>query len=422
MQFPISLILTAGLSVLLFKAVREDNASGKIRNALIAAGLAGVAVALLLLAVQTAFHESPFGSQIGMHQALPTGYFTKYVYHGLAVLLAAVGLWKIGTWPAGDAKLYILVSFAIPVIIPTVEYFPGLLFLSVLINIFVPAGICFMAQAAITAGRHQFDEGRGDIYAIIRLGTRNLTRNLADAAKNPGAMAPFLLLTIIFGAVRFLKTSYSWGQQISEPMFFIFMMLLWPAIGFLFTAAKNRGTHKPQNSPRSAELSPLLMPAGNGVLWAIGICIVLSSLHPLGRLILTNAAYGLTRSLPFIILNKAIDELMGRDGKIIVNGDSLHEGTILTDEYLCKIKSTAPDFYAEHFSTAYPDGLTEKQAEQLNIFIHSYNTPELKLHQIATRAGRPFAGWIAAGAFLTVTLHGETVIHLCQYAIQLLKE
>ncbi|OGS14261.1 MAG: hypothetical protein A2285_04955 [Elusimicrobia bacterium RIFOXYA12_FULL_57_11] len=396
LQLILSILLAACLSVLFLRIVREDNASGKIRNARIGAGLALVGVAVLLLALQTAAHQLLSVNFPFLVPHLPAAYFLKYLQHGLTALIAAVVLWKAGTWPAGDAKLFILSALAIPVIIPDAAHFPGILFLALLVNIFIPAGFVFLLESANTVKTRLIGESRGETARAVALGAGELVRSLAAASGKPGKLASFLLLTAIFGAVRFLKESYAGSLHINETLFFAFMMLAWPA------------------------LSSLLKTGGNLALGTAGVCAVLCSLHPLGREILVSAAFGLTRSLPFIALNKAIRGLMGQDASRTIPLDALSQGVILTENYFKKIKTAAPDFFSDNFSSIYPDGLTARQAEQLKIIISRSDAPGLDLSIITTRTGQPFAGWIAAGTLLTLALHGKTLTILWKSILRLL--
>ena len=393
LQLLLSLPLAAFLSVLFLRMVKEDNACGKIRNAIVLRGLAAVAAACPLLGLQTLAGSLAPGSSVIPPHPLPAVFFLRYLQHGFISFIAAFMLWKCGTWPAGDAKLFILAALTIPLLIPGAAYFPNLLFLAMLINILVPAALAFVIQALVSAFKRLIKKDRGDLFSFLRLCCAQSTQYLAEKAKDPGKAAAFLLLTALFGVARFLRNEYPGFFKVDELLFFGLIMVVWPAI------------------------SGLLKLGGRIALGAIGLCAGLCFFYPFGRELLLHAAYGITRSIPFLIFYKALEGLMSRDSLITIAPCAISQGTILDESFLKTLKQAAPDFYSENFGTKYPDGITAQQAEDLKAHILGADTPSPELSSVAARAARPFAEWIAAGTVLTLALHGETVITLCKYAI-----
>ena len=95
-------------------------------------------------------------------------FYLSWCAHLFWAALAGVLLWYTEIWPAGDAKFFILVCAWLPLINPLLKNFPGYLFLSVLVNIFVAAALAavggFLASGFYKVGPADFfKELAGDI-------------------------------------------------------------------------------------------------------------------------------------------------------------------------------------------------------------------------------------------------------------------
>jgi hypothetical protein len=77
----------------------------------------------------------------------PHGFFRGVVTHVLLCVLAAMGLWQFRVWPAGDAKLFVLLSLFYPLTLTEGILNHESLFLSALINAFIPAAFYVFARA-----------------------------------------------------------------------------------------------------------------------------------------------------------------------------------------------------------------------------------------------------------------------------------
>lgn len=67
----------------------------------------------------------------------------------LLCAMAAVALWMVRVWPAGDAKLFIFLALLYPLMNILGPFQPGRMFLIFLINIFIPASIFVFIKAWI---------------------------------------------------------------------------------------------------------------------------------------------------------------------------------------------------------------------------------------------------------------------------------
>jgi hypothetical protein len=77
-------------------------------------------------------------------------YYLALAGHAAFSVAAAYALWWLRIWPAGDVKLFVLLSLCYPLMRIPGSFRSGLLFLEVLINVFVPAA----AFLFLTAGEY----------------------------------------------------------------------------------------------------------------------------------------------------------------------------------------------------------------------------------------------------------------------------
>ncbi len=142
----LALRLAAGLlfAVLWVVVGVGDVREQRVRHRYIRLGAAAVAFGYLLLLSNTVlgvlghssrFHYWGFYSAAGEHMALAAG--------------AALLLWALRVWPAGDAKLFILLSAWYPLFDMTGDFFADRLFVITLINIFIPACLGVLARAGV---------------------------------------------------------------------------------------------------------------------------------------------------------------------------------------------------------------------------------------------------------------------------------
>ena len=96
---------------------------------------------------------------------------------------AALALWRLDVWPAGDAKLFILLSALYPLASPVVRAGEGRLVLSVLINAFIPASLAVFIQAGKYVLQTRLIHRR---KFVIQLGWKKEMHFLIDGAKRAG--------------------------------------------------------------------------------------------------------------------------------------------------------------------------------------------------------------------------------------------
>ncbi|MEK7382295.1 MAG: hypothetical protein AAB262_03305, partial [Elusimicrobiota bacterium] len=98
---------------------------------------------------------------------LPWRFFPMLGAHAFLSLIAGWTLWRLDIWPAGDAKLYITLSWLLPLANANLSGFPSLLFIVFLINCFVPPGLLFACEAIVRLAAAALSLfSKGVVYAV----------------------------------------------------------------------------------------------------------------------------------------------------------------------------------------------------------------------------------------------------------------
>lgn len=129
----------------------EDWSRRKIRNRLILLGLLACVGALGWLLANSALGHRDL-RVLGLGEFyLPWRYYPRVLLHLALSFAAALTLWRFSVWPAGDAKFFTVCAFFTALIEPNLPGFPKILFLLMLINVFVPAGVIFAGETVVIA-------------------------------------------------------------------------------------------------------------------------------------------------------------------------------------------------------------------------------------------------------------------------------
>ena len=133
----------------------------KIRNHYLFLWLKFVAAAYAVVLLQSAFGAMGYG----------TGFLLGGYYQSLGRYLAFSGLaayafWALRIWPAGDVKLFVLLSLFYPLMRIPGSLHEGLRFLEVLINIFIPAAAFLFVTAAGYLWRTRFSHQKQFFQAL----------------------------------------------------------------------------------------------------------------------------------------------------------------------------------------------------------------------------------------------------------------
>lgn len=364
--FRISLALIFGK--LLYTVCAEDLKTSKIKNKHILLGLKIIFTASALISIMAAFSIV----------TVANGWFLNYITHLSICAVTSFLIWKFKLWPAGDAKLFILCSGLIPLLLPTPAYFPFFLFVSILVNILVPAAIIFFIQAVWQFLNDLFN---GRILNEIK-NTKSIFLKILE----------FISITFIFVAFAYIRHLLRTVFHVDDNVFFVLLLMAWSKIFRLIK--KNIAIY---------------------ILCITGVIVYLWYLNP-SKELLEVAWYSLSRSVPFLIFNYAILMLTNKASEFSLSPENLEYGVILTQKYLRNIEKNLPQFYKKHFDKTYPEGLTEEQALELKKILSSEgNEPEKqKLIPVKCLRGKPFALWIVIGTIITILINGETFVSLCR--------
>lgn len=134
----------------------------KIRNHYVAFWLKFVLSGYLLIVGHTVLGE------FGFVQGYILGdYYLALLGHAAFSITAAYALWWLRIWPAGDVKLFVLLSLCFPLMRIPGSFRSGLLFLEVLINVFIPAAAFLFLTAGEYLWRTRFAHFKASLGAYL---------------------------------------------------------------------------------------------------------------------------------------------------------------------------------------------------------------------------------------------------------------
>lgn len=366
---------------------------GKIRNKELVSGakavfaaaccFLAVSVAVIALGVKGDFFEPCFSYS----------YYAALFENAAVGFAAGVILWKIGVWPAGDAKLYALVSAALPLIIPYAWWSPGTLFLTLLVNIFLPAAAVYLVQMSWEQLEPLFTGDAGS-------GSGKIFDRAAGAAagfrRDPGKLGLFLLMALLFCFVGAWNSAQTEAFKINDSLFFVLMLAFSGRVGGYVARIGPRFT-----------------------LVCFGATAICAALFP-GFLGLTQLVlYGLVKSAQFTVfrwlLYMVADRHLASCGTYWVCPGGLRPGMIVSEKYLEQLKEAEPDFMDGWLLDKCRDGLTGDQISRLEGFLKNKSKDSKDEPGIPVFRVKPFAFWIALGAALTAALSGRHVLMVARF-------
>jgi hypothetical protein len=373
----ISLLFLAAFTAWAVSVVSRDMATRKIPNSSIKTGLKLLGAGLAALGLYTWLGYSGRSADF-----LLLGFYPLFCLHLAWTVLAGVILWYAEIWPAGDAKFYILVSAALPLVNPQLRNFPGYLFLTLLINIFVAASL-WAVGSYVASGF--YSASPSDFFAEI---WRDLKARLSDLnAGGRGVSAAaayalnlgflFLLQQVLSMEARGLVSKFFSRADI----LFFFIFILWDKIGNVF------------RSRRWVYVST----ACYLLYFFLGFFLFRERLW----LLLGGAAHNVLRfSLLLFFGRFMLEFLMEKKDTRYLSAGEVEPGIVLSAKAARMLKSnTAMEGV---FDDCFRDGVTEEQAAALKSWLGKVNAPDPK---VETVVGRPFALWIFSGAVISLLLN-----------------
>jgi len=377
--------------------------------------------------------------------------------HAAVSAALGLGLWLLKIWPAGDAKLFLILAAALPLAAPVRLRPSALLPVFLLTNVFVPAAVVFLLKSFVWLWRMRLVHGYsfhralgrsrvGDYWAQAigecwREVSQGARARLASAAQRPWEAARslasaaglwvFAALTLahlnltvpgyrVMGPLIGLAVMAVWRRLSAwlsqetlggivavavfaailsggEPFWEVFRISLiqWSFFGLLFEA----GTRLLRRVLKAQEgFSTFLALAGFA--GSLGLFPVLFPFAFTGgaRILMQWSFFGVVLGALYTLVGAAMEENV-----TYCPAARIHPRLVLAGSAWESIRQDE-DFYRENFRWRYPDGLTDGQAASLRRWCQ-----ERSIQALAVRETEPFALWMFAGTALTLLL-GRDVI------------
>lgn len=432
----------AGFALLFALFAWTDIRYKKIRNGAILTGLAGALAAYGALAFWTWRAEGRY---------FVWGFYEAAFTHTAAAWAAGLLLWTLRLWPAGDAKLFMLLGVFYPLLAPQLPLSPWRATLAVLINAFIPAALAIMAgaflwlwrtrvarrlEAARSAGTPLWTVfGAPRAAGLAAEARAGAARMLGAWAAAPGRtllrladwagffMAAALLLD---AAVKRFGSAQWTGLVLCAFSFFVWSALggllgplrpfaAWAAVAAAFWRipeldARALAGHALQLGLFGAAVGSGMqvlfswMKGGSGLWW----------LWAAAPLLLGLAGPWLGASLPWLLAAAALGAgaaavaVQVKEDVLDWKAESIEPFLVLTPHSL-EVIGRDGEFFEEHFETLFPDGLTHEQAVALKAWCARNSVPGLTMQRTLS-----FAVWIFAGYAITAWLGADLIAVLAR--------
>jgi len=382
-------------------------------------------------------------------------FYADLFIHLALTAAAAIGLWRLRIWPAGDAKLYLLIGAVAPLLTRVPDFQGGRYFFSALINVFLPACayVAFQVGAYLWETRLKHAAGFLRQAGWKRLGSLSRegavesarrgwhrTRVIARAARrNPrafarqtadwiamlvamsgfsaaahslvpsGAARAALSVAVLYGVMRDRKNTAKrviWAAAAATIGAYFLLPATSPYRAHLTEAAGaltvfgfflQFGASWTMNLVGGRVAQALIPFAGmilGTVLMALGAFrSALNRFHTLLELALLGAFFGLCHVFVTI---------WEREDRPMIPLDKLRPYMLPHREFIAFAERDDPDFVAIHFSELYADGMTPRQVRAARGW-----SQRRGLDAVPIQTTISFAFWIFFGYFLTWALGGS---------------
>lgn len=392
--------MTSVLCFVLFMALGttasyQDWREKKIRNRLILRGLCACAAVLAYLLLNSLLGRQRLRLWALGEYYLPLRYYPKVALHFALSLAAAFALWRLSVWPAGDAKLFTLLSLLVALVDPNVAGFPTVLFLLLLINIFVPAGIVFAAETLVKmalklAGLRGFD---WPTWRKAKLDVLHIRLREVWPYRFEYLVLAVNLFALFFGMqaaqVRFFRGI---GEPLRSLGAFAFVFVCWQGLV---------GVLRNKKVGIAAFSIVIVWLAAGAALWRWDVA---------GRVWATvkmTFNFGVLLSMSSFVFDWFIEWESLRD----LRADQVQLGVVLSDKTWSRI--AAEKELAGKIGRRCVDGLTEEDASALRTWLAGREASDYKVYQTI-----PFAFWIFLGMLLTLSGRVNVVSSLAPFYLR----
>ena len=361
-------------------AAVSDFRRRRIDNRLIVIGLGAALLGYAYLACNTLLgsHRLSFAG-LGLWY-LPASFYPQVALHAGLCVVAAITLWYLRVWPAGDAKLFILLSSLLPLAARNLPGFPSILAVILLINIFVLAGIFVAAVVAKECLAVLPQLLRRNLWEDVKAFVDTMNKRIQDEWPRRhkilmlvwNTFALFLLFQMVCSAFRLLGMSIA----VQLGLYLATLMVL----------------ERIQKILMRSDVAALS-------LFAVSMCLLLMGLVFRWDLVLQLRG-GVRIAIGFVLFFGFIRGLvmwhLQSNRVTTVEAGELRAGMRLTAETVAGL-GTEKRVEPEALPDSYPDGLSQDEAHALRSSLSEHPQMQLQIH-----LSRPFAVWILAGCAWTL--------------------
>jgi len=314
--------------------------------------------------------------------------FTEGLHYGAAVainaglsLALAVTLWELGLWAAGDAKVFALLAFTLPLSVYSnnyLSYFPSFaLFFNTFVAMFVVLLTEFTIQTAIVAKRT-----RGSFFwEKLRGGLQKVSQNKMVALK----LVVFFLALFTFVRIgrHFVRFGLEQFMEMNKTIIYVLLFMMFRPL--------MRLAQKPW--------------AFGGALAIIaGYAVYAFFFDPTGEAMWEFVNIGWMAG-SIIIFRLVYDAYLKATDEVEIPNSDLRRGMILGDTTMKKFEERK-QFFKEKVGTVAPDGLSSDQVEALKEWFLENNVDGT----VFVARTIPFAPSLLIGAVITVIVQGLVVV------------
>lgn len=409
----------------------------KIRNRALLVGLAASAAGYAALAYWTWRAEGRF---------FVAAYYADAARSVGAAWAAGLGLWLLRMWPAGDAKLFMMLAAFLPLLTPASPLLPWRAPLTVLMNVFIPAALGIVASAFLWIWRTRAGRrleaarslGAGALDVLGRPRWAELGPELRAAARGAFAGAAARPWATLLGvadwagffasaAVLLAVLTVRYGQsEWTGLILCAFSFFVWSGLGAVLGRARaplawaavaaaflrTPGLDGPAVAERALHLavyggsvaagmqflkSWLKGGGGGWWLWALAplaLGFVAPFLHAAPWVLALGA---------FVGAGVMAVSVHVREDALNWKAEALEPHLVLSAHSLEVIGRDA-EFFEDELGALYPDGLTHEQVLLLKDWCARNKVAELTMQRTLS-----FAAWICLGYLLTLWLQDDVV-------------
>jgi len=365
----------------------EDYKYGKIKNKWIKIGFLWGITVLGLIILRSFFSGS---------LVIDFSYLNQILINTIIAFIIGLVMWHWTIWSAGDAKLFTLFAFLLPLEFYSntyLSYFPSF---ALLLNIFIVALTIFLITLILNF-----------IFYILRKERKVLTKKEKDIQrkKMKTDIYSFIkeilnLLVIFFVMVSLIGITLK--SSLKEGLIYFFGTILGLENWVLFIAVLGIFIFLIRFLRKLKKL-----------FYAMAIFLLIWLFYAWFKfgqspLLTIKPMLGTTAILVFggLTFRKAFDWYVNKKEIREINIKDVKIGTRLTEESLKILgsKSKTKNFFEEAIGKIHSDGLSKEQTLFLKKFAENKKIEKLKTYKLS-----PFAIWIFVGLIITILFKGSII-------------